>query len=209
MPETKPFDENIDKYEQWFIDNKFVYESELEAIKQLIPEGNGLEIGVGSGIFALPLGIKNGVDPSNVMLNKAQQRGINVKLGVAENLPYPDENFDFAIMVTTICFVDDVLKALTEANRVIKKNGSLIIAFIDKNSAVGKQYLKNKEKSTFFKYSNFYNTDEVYNFLKTANFKITETIQTIFGDLGKIKEIQRPQTGFGKGSFVVIKARKF
>ena len=30
--------------------------------------------------------------------------------GVCENLPYEDAQFDLALMVTTICFIDDVEK---------------------------------------------------------------------------------------------------
>ena len=37
----------------------------------------------------------------------AQKGGIEVIDGVAESLPFADSQFDFALMVTTICFVID------------------------------------------------------------------------------------------------------
>jgi len=38
----------------------------------------------------------------------ARDRGIKVIHAVAERLPIKDSQFDFALMVTTICFLDDV-----------------------------------------------------------------------------------------------------
>ena len=58
MPKTDPYDKHKDKYENWFTRNRFAYESELQAIKLILPQGeNGMEIGVGTGRFAGPLGI--------------------------------------------------------------------------------------------------------------------------------------------------------
>ena len=79
---------------------------------------------------------------------------------------------------------------------------------MDKNSPVGKIYLKNKNQSVFYKDAVFYSAEEVYNYLWETGFKIDVTLQTVFGMLDTIKEIQIPQNGYGKGSFVVIKAIK-
>ncbi|HSH52550.1 MAG TPA: hypothetical protein VK982_12570, partial [Bacteroidales bacterium] len=65
MPKTKPFDNYTDDYEKWFEENQLLFASELEAIKKVIPENKqGIEIGVGSGIFASKLGICEGIEPS-------------------------------------------------------------------------------------------------------------------------------------------------
>lgn len=59
MPKIEPFEKYAGQYEDWFEKNRFVYESELEAVKAQMPEGGDcIEIGVGSGKFALPPGIK-------------------------------------------------------------------------------------------------------------------------------------------------------
>lgn len=73
--------------------NAEAYRAELELIRGLLPaypRAKGLEVGVGSGKFAAPLGIRTGVEPSAQMAAKAEQLGIRVVLGVAENLPFPD-----------------------------------------------------------------------------------------------------------------------
>lgn len=203
------FDKYIDQYENWFNDNYYVYQSELKAIRQLLPsEGKGLEIGVGSGIFAQPLGIKEGCDPSDTMRKKAIERGINAVYGIAENLPYPSGSFDFVLMVTTICFVDDPDKSIAEVYRILKNKGKFIIAFVDKDSPLGKQYLKHKNESIFYKDATFFSTLEIIDLLKKNKFEITNTVQTVFGKLDEVKQIQDPIESFGIGSFVVIKAEK-
>jgi len=209
MAKTAPFDNHLPEYEQWFTDNHFAFLSEVEAIRKVLPaNGRGVEIGIGSGIFALPLGIKEGCDPSAAMREKAVERGLNAIDGIAENLPYEDESIDFVLMVTTICFVDDVNKTFQEIFRVLKPGGAVIVAFVDKNSPVGKFYLKEKEKSLFYRDANFYSTEEVYKFLMNNGFTIEKTIQTLFGELKKVMDIQQPENSSGKGSFVVIKAKK-
>ena len=203
------FDKYIDQYENWFNDNYYVYQSELKAILQVLPSvGKGLEIGVGSGIFAQPLGIKEGCDPSDTMRKKAIERGINAVYGIAENLPYPSGSFDFVLMVTTICFVDDPDKSIAEVYRILKNKGKFIIAFVDKDSPVGKQYLKHKNESIFYKDATFFSTLEIVDLLKKNKFEITNTVQTVFGKLDEAKQIQDPIESFGIGSFVVIKAEK-
>ena len=209
MAKTAPFDNHLPEYEQWFTDNHFAFLSEIEAIRKVLPaNGRGVEIGIGSGIFALSLGIKEGCDPSAAMREKAVERGISAIDGIAENLPYEDESIDFVLMVTTICFVDDVNKTFQEIFRVLKPGGAVIVAFVDKNSPVGKFYLKEKEKRLFYRDANFFSTEEVYKFLSSNGFTIEKTIQTLFGELKKVMDIQQPENSSGKGSFVVIKAKK-
>ena len=209
MPKTAPFDNNFPEYEQWFDDHHFAFLSEIEAIRKVLPsKGRGVEIGVGSGLFASALGIKEGCDPSANMRAKAIERGINAIEGIAENLPYEDESIDFTVMVTTICFVDDARKTFQEIKRILKPGGEVIVAFVDKNSPVGKLYLRGKEKSLFYKDANFFSTEDIYKLLWDSDFTNEQTCQTIFGALDDIKEIQQPENGSGKGSFVIIKAKR-
>jgi len=109
MPRIEPFEKYSEKYEDWFERNEFVYKSEIQAIKELLPKvKKGIEIGVGSGRFAVPLGIKTGVDPSPRMREIAQQKGVKVIDAVAEELPFENSQFELVLMVTTICFVDNL-----------------------------------------------------------------------------------------------------
>ncbi|NPA37641.1 MAG: class I SAM-dependent methyltransferase [Chlorobi bacterium] len=209
MPKTKPFDEHLKEYEEWFDSNHFVYLSELEAVKQLLPaKGRGIEVGIGSGLFAEPLEIKEGCDPSAEMRGKAQKRGLKVKECVAENLPYENNSVDYVLMVTTICFVDDPQKTFEEINRILNPGGLVVVAFVDKDSPVGKIYLENKDKSMFYKEATFFGTDEIIELLQKTGFTTDRIVQTVFGLLNEVKEVQQPKEGYGEGSFVVLKGIK-
>ncbi|MBC8185103.1 class I SAM-dependent methyltransferase [candidate division KSB1 bacterium] len=209
MPKTGPFDNYSDEYDDWFVINKYAFQSELNAIKKTLPEnGDAIEVGIGSGIFAAPLGIKEGIEPSKAMREKAKKRGIRVMDAVAENLPYADKSKDVVLMITTICFVDDIYKSFQEVHRVLKDDGHLIIGFVDKNSPVGKFYLEQKDENVFYKDAVFWGTEELYEILKDTGFKINNTYQTVFGKIEEVKQVQNVLVGYGQGSFVVIKAQK-
>ena len=209
MPRTEPFDKYLNEYEEWFIEHRFVYESELEAVRHFILQGKKrIEIGIGTGRFALPFGIKEGVEPSASMRNFAQQKGLKVYKGTAEELPLPNKSYDFVLMVTTICFIDDIQKAFHEVKRILKPGGSFIIGLVDKNSELGKTYERLKEQNKFYRYATFYSTEELKELLSKIGFKNLEIVQTVFGELSAIKSAQNFKKGFGEGGFVVICAIK-
>lgn len=206
MPKIDVFEKHSDAYDDWFEKNQEAYEAELKAVRQLLPGGDawGMEIGIGSGKFAMPLGIKIGVEPSEQMAVKAEKLGLEIHSGVAEELPFPAGEFDFVLMVTTICFVDDVVQSFREALRVLVPGGCILVGFVDMESELGQKYLQNRHKSKFYKEATFFSTQEVLNHLKTAGFRSTEIKQTLIpGDTGKTV-----LDGFGEGAFVVIKAAK-
>ncbi|MDY0092943.1 MAG: class I SAM-dependent methyltransferase [Candidatus Vecturithrix sp.] len=205
----EPFERYAEKYEEWFENNVFVYESELQAVRVLLPKkGIGMEIGIGTGRFAAPLGIKIGVEPANAMRTAAQERKLEVIDGVAEALPFPDEHFDFALMVTTLCFVDDVEHAFQEAYRVIKPGGYFLNGFVDRDSFLGKIYEQHKKENVFYKSAQFYSVAEVIVYLEKTGFHDLKFTQTVFHRLEQMTEVEPVQEGYGKGAFIVVRARK-
>ncbi|HOI29634.1 MAG TPA: class I SAM-dependent methyltransferase [Melioribacteraceae bacterium] len=192
-----PFDIYTEEYEDWFSENETIFQSELIALKQVVPVGrNGLEIGIGSGIFAERLGIKFGIDPSDRMLEYARKRNLNVEKGFAESLPYPDSSFDIALFITSICFINNPDKALTEAYRILKSCGELIIAFIDRDSLFGKSMEEQIEVSKFYRSANFYSADEIIKLIESNGFKINRIIQTLLSE--NRNEVENPVEGTGK-----------
>jgi len=148
---------NVEHYEKWFKTNDKLLESELEAIKQLYPpESNGIEIGVGTGIFASQLGIKVGVEPSDEMAKAARKKGIQVIKGRGENLPIASKTYQLALMVTADCFLDEIAKSFLEVYRILVNHGLFIIAFLDRNTPLGLLYEKNKQTSTSYKNASFH-----------------------------------------------------
>jgi len=209
MARTKPFDDYLNEYEEWFDQFKFVYESELQAVNHFIPKNKkGIEIGIGTGRFALPLKISEGVEPSKNMREFSLQKGLKVYDGVAENLPLDNDSYDFVLMVTTICFVDDIKKAFAEVKRILKPGGIFIIGLVDKNSPLGKTYEKLKDSNKFYRYATFYSVEEVRILLEKTGFVNVQIVQTVFGELSEIKSVQHYKTGHGEGGFVVIRVEK-
>ena len=209
MPNISPFEKYADQYEAWFVQNRWVYEAELRAVKAMMPTGGrGVEIGVGTGRFAEPLGIKNGVEPSRRMREIAQKRGIRVLDGVAEKLPFDDSQFHFVLMVTTVCFVDDISNAMMEAHRVLSDRGVLIIGFVDRNSKMGKIYLERQKENVFYREATFFSVDELVECMNDAGFTDLTFNQTIFGTLAETAEDEPVKAGHGEASFVVIRGRK-
>ena len=209
MQGITPFNKYPFKYDQWFIKNKFAYESELLAIKSQIPDNKfSIEIGAGSGRFTRLLDIKLGIEPSIKMQMFSKKRKIDIVDSIAENLPLRSEVFDLVLMVTTICFLDDIQSSFKETSRILKKGGIFIIGFIDRDSAIGKFYQRNQKSSVFYKDANFYSVSEVINFLLDATFNDFNFIQTLFHPLNEIKQIESFRDGYGMGSFVVIKSIK-
>ena len=118
-------------YDSWFDENPLLLEAEAEAIRQVMPEfQSGVEIGVGTGIFASRLGIGTGVDPSPDMGSWAERRGIRFIQGEAEALPLPDAAYDLALMATVDCFLTDPEAAFREVHRVLQPGGQFVIAFL-------------------------------------------------------------------------------
>lgn len=209
MGAIESFEQHAKEYDAWFERNPVAYEAELRAVKAALPaSGSGLEIGVGTGRFAAPLGIRLGVEPSPAMAAIARSRSVEVVIGKAELLPFPSGHFDYAIMVTTVCFVSDLGAAFREAARVLKAGGSFVVAFIDRNSPLGKQYEARKDHDPFYRHASFYSVAEVTSRLRQAGFSDPAVSQTIFCSGNSISNEQPVKPGHGEGSFVVLKATR-
>ncbi|OPX33384.1 MAG: hypothetical protein B1H11_12830 [Desulfobacteraceae bacterium 4484_190.1] len=87
-----------------------------------------LDIGCGTGnhmIIFNKLGLNvSGIDASPYMLDKAGERlgkRCTLKKGMAEALPFDDNEFDLTVLINTLEFLDDPLEALREAGRVTNR----------------------------------------------------------------------------------------
>jgi len=207
MVKTEPFEVYHKRYEEWFIKYKHAYESEILALKRMLPNfSSGVEIGAGTGRYALPLGIRMGLEPAKRPSVLALSRGLEVIRGIAEEMPFKTSSFDLELMVTTICFLDDIWKALLEVKRTLKPDGYLITGYVDKDSKLGRAYQQRKEENPFYGEATFYGTSEIVKILTKIGFGKFSFVQTIFKELEEIKSLEPVKDGYGEGSFVVIRA---
>lgn len=94
-----------------------------------------LDIGCGTGSSLAALKEKYGIvpygiDASESVLSLASKNHPEFELahGNAYALPYPDSFFDVVMMECVLTLLDDPAAALSEASRVLKKDGRLIIS---------------------------------------------------------------------------------
>ena len=211
MSDIRVFDSYVDEYEKWYEEYPEVYQSELIAIREhlsRLPENiRGIEVGLGTGRFAQPLGIKEGVEPSAPMAALAAKRGIETMDAVGEHLPYGDLNFDFVLFVT-VCYLKSVKDSMEEAHRVLKRGGAVIVGFLDKDRLIAQAYKERGARSRFFAQAQFYRPKRIKSILEQAGFKDISFNQTLFNELEEINQLQLPQPGYGQGSFVVAMAFK-
>ena len=201
---AKLFDENWERYDNWFETHKNIYSSELKALQKALPGGNGLEIGAGSGRFAQPLGVKVGTDPSINMLRLAKKRGVEAVQGVGEALPFKDCTFDFVLIVVTLCFVEEPEYVLREACRVLRSGGMLIVGEINKGSSWGRLYEAKRNKSNFYKIATFYSSNDIIEMFDKVEIGYLESYQTLLQPPGVFEIEEDPENGADRGGFVVI-----
>ncbi|MCY0860041.1 MAG: class I SAM-dependent methyltransferase [Sulfolobaceae archaeon] len=233
---STPFDLYAPKYDEWFLKNEKVLLSELRVVAYFLlkrPIGRTLSVGCGSGLFEMLLKntynieIKECIEPSE-MGEIAKKRGLDVKRGYAESLPYPDNTFDTVLINGVLHYVKDQQKSVNEAYRVLKKNGWVIIAQIPAESSYGLLYELAKILGTwdhpylkkiapkdpypidFVKSGNWeISLDDIVTWMKNAGFKNIEFAQTLMRHPKySNNEIEDAIEGFDRGDYVAIKGEK-
>jgi ubiquinone/menaquinone biosynthesis C-methylase UbiE len=133
-----------------------------------------LDIGCGSGNHLLllsRLGLDvSGVDASSHMIRRAKERlgaRCTLKLGTAEDLPFDDNEFDYAVLIHTLEFLDDPLPAIREAGRVAKQK--ILVGVMNTLSCESvKKRIQGVFRDSLFRHARFFNLWEMKSFLKTA-----------------------------------------
>jgi len=201
-----------DKYDEWYDseDGKPLYLSELECLRSLIgdPQKPILEIGVGTGRFAMHFHDVIGVDISLNMLKKAKERGVKVIYANGEKLPFENKKFGCILLVVTLCFLDNPIKVLQEAKRVLKDSGILVIGIIPKESPWGKFYQNKKiQGHPFYSIAKFYSLEDVKFLLQKTGFFIKTIKSTLFqSPTTKPYKIEKSIYGYSKkAGFICIK----
>lgn len=136
---------------------------------------NVLEIGCGNGKRLLGLqqqGYKViGIDPSKSAIDEAKANGIEAYVGTADTLSFSDEQFDILVFgfCLYLCDRDDLFKIAAEANRVLKKNGSLyILDFYAKNEIINDYHHLEGIKSYKMDYSKLFDWHPGYTLIKQS-----------------------------------------
>jgi ubiquinone/menaquinone biosynthesis C-methylase UbiE len=110
------------------------------SLLDLKPTDRVLEIGFGAGTdiarASQAAAFVAGVDHSDVMVKMASGRNaqainqgrVELQLGSAAQLPYPEKHFDRIFAINAAQFWKDSVKTLTEVGRVLKPGGWVVLA---------------------------------------------------------------------------------
>ena len=203
MP-REPFDEYAEQYDAWFLLNRNVLDSEVLLLRHFLSNpGKALSVGCGSGLFEHLLRtehaieITHGVEPAGGMAEIAAKRGLDVRNGSAESLPYDDVEFDTVLFNGTPSYVANLEQAFQEAHRVLRPGGAIVVADVPAESSYGllypfaavrgtwdDPYLKkvapeNPYPVEFAAAANWRTTEEKKNLLVTTGFEALEFAQTL------------------------------
>lgn len=182
IPSRRVFEDRAGDYDRWFDEHGDVYAAQIRMLRAAIPDhGSGLEVGVGSARFAEPFGIHCGIDPSRELTRMAKERGIEVVRGEGEHLPYRAGSFDYVLMMTVICFLDDAVAVFHEVNRVLRPGGMLIVGFIEADGEISRQYQHESTKGQFLRYAKFRTVEDVAGFFKDTGFARVSIIERTRG----------------------------
>jgi ubiquinone/menaquinone biosynthesis C-methylase UbiE len=175
-PHQSVFNEHAAEYERWFDDHPGTYAHQVRMLRKAVgTTGTGLEIGVGSGRFSVPLGFRYGIDPSRNLVSLARARGVETVMGRGEHLPFLDGQFNTILLMTVICFLPDIPAVFAEAHRVLIPQGRIIVGFIERDGQIAQKYILDPSKGTFLSSARFRSADEVSVDLQTAGFFGIET----------------------------------
>lgn len=174
------FDRDIARsYDSWYrTDQGRAIDMSLEQlILALLEPRSGervLDIGCGNGnhllIFAR-MGLNLcGIDASSHMIERAGKRLGHIcvfKKGIAEDLPFEDNEFDLAVLINTLEFLDEPLQALREAGRVA--NRKVFVGVINSLSWSGlTKRIKGYLGDPLFRNATFYNLWQLKSLLQAA-----------------------------------------
>ena len=210
---TNPFDQLAPRYDRWFDSRRgeAIFDAEVACLRELMPDqaGRWLEVGVGSGRFTEALAIADGVDPSLPMLEMARQRGIHVRHGCGEELPYADASFDGVLMVVTVCFLLDPGKAFAECARVLKVSGGLIVGLVPADSPWGEFYAqRGREGHPFYAAARFYTAQQVCGLAAAAGLVFDNAMSCLLSPPGEPVDSARRRGMIDGAGFVAVGFQK-
>jgi len=117
----------------------------VASLLDLKPHERVLEIGFGPGTdiarASLAAAFVAGVDHSETMVRQAsgrnreaiRDRRVDLRLGSASQLPFPDAQFDCVFAINSAQFWKDLPKPLAEIARVLKPGGRVLLAVQPRN----------------------------------------------------------------------------
>ena len=132
MQHTYPLLYEVEEKHWWHIGRRRIIASFVREICAQVSDRRPriLDVGCGTGANLKMLsefGGAEGVDISPDALEFCQKRGLDVKLGAAESLPYESGTFDLVTALDVVEHLDDDVAGLREMRRVLRPGGRALL----------------------------------------------------------------------------------
>jgi len=224
------FDLFANDYDKWFLSNKNVLASEVALLARFLPSpGRSLSVGCGTGLFERLLekdyGIRvtHGLEPAEGMAEIARQRGLDVRIGTAEQSHYGEAEYDTIIFNGTPSYIEKLDIAFNKAFAALRQGGRVVVLDVPKESSYALLYNLAKEVGSWDNYyfvgakplnaypisfvqeSRWRSTPEKVELLAAAGFQQFEFAQTltrhpVYSD----EAFEEPVEGYDRGDYVAI-----
>lgn len=191
--------------------------------------GRSLSIGCGTGLFERLLEknynirVTHGIEPAEAMADIARQRGLQVRIGTAEESVYGNNEYDTVIFNGTPSYITELGVAFDKAFSALKMGGRIVVLDVPKESSYALLYNLAKEVGTwdnhyfvgakpsnaypisFVQESRWRSTPEKVELLQLAGFTDFRFAQTltrhpIYSD----EAFEEPCEGYDRGDYVAI-----
>jgi SAM-dependent methyltransferase len=231
---TSAFDEHASAYDAWFLENRTVLANEVALIARMLAgAGRVLSVGCGSGLFELLLrrdhgiAVDFGIEPSEAMAEIARKRGMQVRIGTAEESEYGSEEYDTVLFNGSPSYIGDLEAAFRKAHRALRPGGAVVVADVPKESSYAMLYMLGAQLGgwshervegiqparvypvEFARGARWRTTREKAALLLKIGFERLTYAQTLtHHPLYSNDELEEPVEGYTRGDYVAIRAEK-
>jgi SAM-dependent methyltransferase len=159
-------------------------------LADLKPGEEVLDVGCGDGNYTGPAaertGLAVGLDRSPAMLHAAAKRlsgtpSLHWVKGDATSLPFRDSSFDVVLIVTVLCFASDPQAVVSEAFRVLRFGGRLVLGELGRYSSWALiRRVRGVLGSETWWNARFFTPRDLRTLLERASFTDTTTTAAVF-----------------------------
>lgn len=141
-------------------------------------KGRLLDVGCGAGRMLKALGdlgwLTEGVDFDPAAVECAKAQGLKAHAGSLQNLEYPDDTFDAVILNHSIEHIPEPFKLLRECNRIMKRDGKLVIVTPNARSWGHRLYAAAWRGLEPPRHLYIYSRNAISKLVKMAGFEVSE-----------------------------------
>lgn len=176
------FEHYAERYDMWYTRHPVLARNEARVVTMAVRKRPVAEIGAGTGFFADRVKAEAALDPSLQMLleGKRKRRWVEAVQALGEYLPLRSSSIGTALLVVTLCFLDNPHPVLREAARALKPGGELVACIVPRNSPWGTYYQEKARRGhPLYRAARFYTVKETITLLRQHGLTPARILATL------------------------------